>query len=249
MYDIVIPVGPNDRELILKQLEYTQKNCIGYRNIYIVSTSSLESIIPSPCIFVDETIFPFKLAELHTFARSDQSQRNGWYFQQLVKLYAGTIISGILPRWLVIDADTFFLKPVSFIKDDKCLYAYGTEYWPFYFHHIARLIPGLLRVDRKKSGVCHHMIFEQCFVEELMKLIEHQGSPFWVTFISKVGSDEYYGSYAGSGASEYELYFNYMLTCHRDEIELRPLHWTNVDTLDLTLNYDYISYHHYQRKN
>jgi len=247
MYDIVIPVGPNDSFLLLKQLGFTQTNCIGYRNIYIVASTDVESLVPSTCIFINESIFPFELKTLHTYANSDQSQRNGWYFQQLIKLYAGSIIPDILPRWLVIDADTFFLRPTSFLKENKCLYANGTEYWPYYFHHMSRLIPGLTRV-KPMSGICHHMMFEQRFVKELMDRVEENGYPFWMTFLSKVGSEYQYGGYGGSGASEYELYFNYILTFHPDEITLRPLHWTNVETLDLTLKYDYISYHHYSRK-
>jgi hypothetical protein len=247
MYDIVIPVGPNDSFLLVKQLEYTQTNCIGYRNIYIVASTQVESFVPSSCIFIDEGIFPFKLTDLHTFANSDASQRNGWYFQQLIKLYAGSIIPDILPRWLVIDADTFFLRPTSFIRDNKCLYANGTEYWPYYFDHMNRLIPGLNKVE-PISGICHHMMFEQRFVKELMNLVEQNGDPFWITFLSKVGSEHKYGEYGAAGASEYELYFNYMLTFHRDEITLRPLKWRNVETLDLSLEYDYISYHHHSRK-
>ena len=247
MYDIVIPVGPNDSYLLLKQLGCTQTNCIGYRNIYVVTSPKVADLIPSSCIFIDESIFPFTLTELHTFANSDQSHRNGWYFQQLIKLYAGSIIPDILPRWLVIDADTFFLRPTSFLKDTKCLYANGTEHWPYYFNHMNRLIPGLTRV-KPMSGICHHMIFEQRFVKEIMSLVEQNGDPFWITFLNKVGSHEHHGSYGSAGASEYELYFNYMLRFHEEEIILRPLHWTNVDTLDLTLDYDYISYHHYMRR-
>jgi len=247
MYDIVIPVGPNDSFLLIKQLGYTQTKCIGYRNIYVIAAAEVESFVPSPCIFINERIFPFNLTDLHTFANSDQSQRNGWYFQQLIKLYAGLVIPDILPRWLVIDADTFFLRPTSFIRDNKCLYANGTEYWPYYFHHMSRLIPGLKKVE-PISGICHHMMFEQRFVKELMDLVEQNGNPFWITFLSKVGSEYKYGGYGGSGASEYELYFNYMLTFHRDEIILRPLKWTNVETFDLTLDYDYISYHYHMRK-
>jgi hypothetical protein len=36
-FDIVIPVGPNDIEQLKKQIVYTKKNIVGYRNIYIIS--------------------------------------------------------------------------------------------------------------------------------------------------------------------------------------------------------------------
>jgi len=246
MYDIVIPVGPNDTEVILKQIEFTKKNCIGYRNIYIIASSGIQSKFDSVDVcFIDETIFPFKLESLHRYAKSDKSQRNGWYFQQLLKLYAGSIIPNILDRWLVIDADTFFLKPVSFIADNKCLYATGVEYWLPYFMHMNRIIPGLGRVDRSKSGICHHMMFEQKFVKEIFDKVEYTFKvPFYEAFMTNVDVS----GYEHSGASEYEVYFNYMLTNHRESIQIRPLQWKNVNILDVECNQDYISYHHYSRK-
>ena len=43
-FDIVIPVGPYDKLCIYKQIEYTKKNVIGYRNIYIISYFSKHMI-------------------------------------------------------------------------------------------------------------------------------------------------------------------------------------------------------------
>lgn len=243
MYDIVIPVGPNDLEVFEQQVQYTKRNCIGYRNIYVIAASSLTLKDPS-LIFYDEANFPFDVKKMHTYAKSDNSKRNGWYFQQLLKLYAGSILPGILERWLVIDTDTFFLKPTEFIKDNICLYANGVEHWYPYFHHMDRLLPGLKRV-LPISGICHHMMFEQKYVKEMMATVEERTQmPFWHAFMMKVNP----GEYNQSGASEYELYFNYMLTFHPECIRIRSLRWANVDTLDLNSTLDYISYHHYMRK-
>lgn len=245
MYDIVLPLGPKDVEIFLKQVEYTKRNCIGHRNIYVVAALSLEAMVKSVLnvIYINEEIFPFKLDLLHTYAGSPESKRNGWYFQQLVKLYAGSILPGILDRWLVVDIDTFFLKPVKFIENNMCLYATGIEHHHPYFIHMATLIPGLSRVNLM-SGICHHMIFEQKFVQEIIDKTEQRlNLPFWQAFISVIHPHEY----PASGASEYELYFNYILKYHSDSIRIRPLQWKNVRTLDLESNYDYISYHYYIR--
>jgi hypothetical protein len=245
MYDIVIPIGPNDIEVFTKQIEYTKRNCIGYRKIYVIAASSVESLVREvpDTLFIDESTFPFDLHQLHTYSGSDSSKRNGWYFQQLLKLYSGSILPSILDRWLVIDTDTFFLKPVTFIQEDRCLYATGVEHWFPYFRHMDRLIPGLTRV-KPMSGICHHMIFEQKYVKELMERVEHiHQKPFWLAFMSNVSVSDYHLS----GASEYEIYFNYMLTYHPECIQIRPLRWANVSTLDLGSDCDYISYHHYMR--
>jgi len=49
------------------------------------------------------------------------------------------IITQLLDKYLVIDADTFFLKPTKFIENGKCLYNYGTEYEMPYFIHMKKL--------------------------------------------------------------------------------------------------------------
>ena len=39
LFDIVIPLGPKEKNNIFRQIEYIQKNVIGYRNIYIVTNN------------------------------------------------------------------------------------------------------------------------------------------------------------------------------------------------------------------
>jgi hypothetical protein len=111
-FDIVIPLGPNDVKNIRKQIQHVVKNVQGYRRIFVVSYDP--AIVLDGCTVIDETIFPFKMADIAEYfgKYNGKSNRNGWYFQQLMKLYAGEVIEDILPNYLVIDADVFFLKPV-----------------------------------------------------------------------------------------------------------------------------------------
>jgi len=44
-----------------------------------------------------------------------------------------------------------------------------------------------------------------------------------------------------SGASEYEIYFNYMLKHHSYKIKIRKLNWKNSNKLETNNNFDYIS--------
>jgi hypothetical protein len=241
MFDVVIPLGPNDLQNIEKQIQCTKTNVVGFRNIYIVTP--IPNFICTNCIIVDESIFPFadQIAVYH-----GKDKRNGWYLQQLIKLYAGFVIPGILDRYLVIDADTFFLNPTKFINsENQCLYNFGREYHCHYFDHMQRLHPDLTR-HYELSGICHHMIFETRLIKKLFKLVEkNENKPFWVIFLEKVEPWLRHG--IGSGASEYELYFNYVCKFHQDEIEVRELSWENVRKLDFTLELDYISYHHFMR--
>ena len=51
-----------------------------------------------------------------------------------------------------------------------------------------------------------------------------------------------------SGASEYEIYFNYIFKYHVDSVKIRKLKWINTDILDINSDNDYISYHWWMRK-
>ncbi len=238
LFDIVVLVGPNDKNIVEKQLEYTKKNIIGYRNIYLICFDP--NVQFNGCISINENIFPFNLDTVSKF--HGKISRNGWYLQQLLKLYAGKIIPNILDKYLVIDADTFFLKPTKFIENNKCLYNFGSEYNKSYFEHMQKLDTDLIKIFENKSGICHHMIFETKYVNKLINKIEKiHNDKFYNIFLNCVSE------YDGSGASEYEIYFNYMLKFYSDKIEIRELNWKNANYLDLNSNYDYISYHHYMR--
>jgi hypothetical protein len=240
MFDIVIPVGPNDIDIIIKQIPYTKRNILNYRNIYLVTND--KSLNIEGCITIDEQIFPFTLETVSTY--HGKLDRNGWFLQQLLKLYSGLVIPDILDKYLVVDSDTFFLKETSFIQNGKCLYNYGTEYHLPYFSHITRLDKSIYRIIPDKSGICHHMMFETRYLKEMFEKIEQiHNDKFYNIFLNEVEPKEY----LHSGASEYELYFNYMLLYHPEEIIIRELNWQNVNTLNLDSKFDYISYHWYSR--
>ena len=236
--DIVIPVGPNDRSVIEDQIKYTKKNIIGYRNIYLIYKDT--SLQIDGCITITEDLYPFNkdtVAKYH-----GKLDRNGWYLQQLLKLYAGNIIPGILDTYLVIDSDTFFLKPTVFQHNGKWLYCFGVENHKPYFDHMARLHPSFVKMDPSRSGICHHMVFQKKYVNEMLKLVEDKhGGQFFDIFLKEVTL------FNDSGASEYEMYFNYMLKTHPSEILLRNLRWQNVARLTGGLQNDYESVHWYCR--
>ena len=243
-FDIVIPIGPNDIAQINEQLKYTKKNIIGYRKIFLVSFDPNIKIEHNDVIIIDETIFPFSIddvARYHT-----KSGRNGWYLQQLLKLYAGIIIPDISEKYLIIDSDTFFFKPTKFIEDGKCLYNLGTEYHIPYFEHMQKLHNSLIK-KINNSGICHHMMFEIKYIRELFDLVEqnHSNEPFWKIFLMMVNKTQY----IVSGASEYELYFNFMLIYHNDIINIRLLKWINSSVFieNNIEGLDYISCHWYLR--
>ena len=242
LFDVVIPLGPNDITQISKVVECVTQNIIGYRNIYIITKTDIQL---NNCIKIDESSFPFKInniAEIH-----GESPRNGWYYQQLLKLYAFEIIPNLLDRYLVIDADTFFLKKVHFIDytNNKCLYNFSTfENHKPYYEHMRRLDDSFDKV-LQDSAVCHHMVFEKKYVKELFNIIEKKyNKSFWKVFLESVDESHI----LLSGASEYELYCNFMFKFHPECVELRKLNWSNVHNLTKELSdFDYVSCHWYMR--
>ena len=243
---MVIPVGPNDVPILEQTLSYNKKNIIGYRNIYILTNPEWiqdTSFLSEPTItIIDERNLPITIQTITEHL--GETKRVGWYLQQLLKLYAGFFIPDILEYYLVVDADTAFLKPIPFFDGDLPLYNYGFEYHLPYFEHMKRLHPALGRASQF-SGICHHMMFYKPLVRVLMFEIEkHHNQSFVEVFLSSVDKKEI----EKSGASEYEIYFHFLLAFHRNKMRIRPLCWMNATKMedkDGIEVLDYISCHYH----
>jgi len=109
---------------------------------------------------------------------------------------------------------------------------------------MSKLDKELVKMDSKKSGICHHMIFETKYINEIISKIEkNHNDKFYNIFLKLVTEKD------RSGASEYEIYFNYMLKNHRNKIKIRKLNWKNSTYFKINNDMDYISCHWYNRKN
>jgi hypothetical protein len=241
MIDAVIPLGPKDAGLAEFCARAIRRNIADLRSIWVVCAKDPE--IPGT-IFVDERRFPFSLDTVR--AALGVSDRAGWYLQQLIKLYMAQAVPDIAPRYLVVDADTLFLRPCSFVEDGRAVLNFGSEFHPPYFAHMARMHPGLQKLTAF-SGITHCMLFDRAWVAELFDLVEqqHPGRSFWQSFLAEVDPEQR----EKSGASEYETYFNFCLSAHASEVVVKKLHWanlTNVAEIDAK-RYDYVSLHWYKR--
>ena len=102
----------------------------------------------------------------------------------------------------------------------------------------------LARMDIEKSGVSHHMMFQKQYLTELFELVQqNHNMDFWKAFINCIDPAAF------SGASEYEMYFNFMLKYHPDKIIVRKPRFKCIRKLDElhTDAYDFVSYHHWCR--
>jgi hypothetical protein len=226
MYDIAIIHGPSDDDILPHTITQIRKNVKDYRNIYIISHDSSIDLFDEDVFqgtkIIDETVFPFRISDINKFIQTPK--RNGWYLQQIIKLYASLVIEELLDDYVVIDADTLFLKEISFKSGDKYMFNLGDEYHIPYFEHMKRMHPTFEKMIRF-SGISHHMIFNRMIVSEMMALVErhHNFTPFWEVFLKEVVPEQRHGS----GASEYEMYFNYMLKNHKDKVIPRKIRFEN----------------------
>jgi hypothetical protein len=237
--DIVIPFHPKDTPSVLKCIRSCKQHVEGCRNIYLISKDDPHV---DGAKWVPEESFPFKFDDIKAMLEGGRGDRYGWYLQQLLKLYADTVIDGLSEHYLVVDSDVVFKNRVQFITADGTpCYAYGREYYAPYFAHIARILPDVHKVFPDRSGICHHMIFTRRILEEIRGRLGGADAA-WKTIIGAIDKNEL------SGFSEYELYFNYMLIYHSSQMQIRPLSWTDARyESDNDNRYHYVAYHSWMR--
>lgn len=255
--DVVIVCHPKDKETLDYCIEGIKANGQQVRRVIIVSSERLTD----QAEWFDESQYPFNLNDVvMTIAKGNRERGeeffryhgrpSGWYFQQLLKLYATFVIPDISSNVLVIDADTIFMNPVKFLnKNHGGLFGFNTiEPKQRYLEHAKRVLPAYKRIHSEVYSVCHHMLFQRAILEDLFQTVEEYHSvPFWVAFCSCVDLNEKKGA-----ASEYEIYFNYAFT-HTDQVNLRKLKWKNdvhlerLDALQAS-GYHYVSFHSYKRE-
>ena len=149
-YDIVIVHGPNDDEILPYCVEHIKKNVKHFRNIYIISFDASSDVFEEQqlkdCIVYDESVFPFSKADVNTINKTPK--RDGWYLQQLLKLYVSFVIKDMLDDYVVIDSDVLFLKPIEFKSGNKYLFNMSDENHIPYFEHMKRLHPSFEKISK-----------------------------------------------------------------------------------------------------
>ncbi len=253
--DIVIPCCGKDIEVLDLCIEGAKENVANFRRIIVVSAEKYTDNAE----WFDENDYPFSLRDVaHELIDNDNKAekylkyggRVGWYFQQLLKLYAHLVIPGLSANVLILDADTIFLKPVSFLNEQNGgLYATASSMHPPYFKHMKKLIPDFGPVYENVSGIAHHMLFQKAIILDLLQTIEgiHQIEA-WKILCRLVDNKSLYYS----GFSEYEIYFNFVFS-QTDQIEIRPLNFRDIARLkDIPYwkkqGYDFVSCHSYMRE-
>ena len=254
--DIVMPCHEKDLPTLDLCIDGARKNVENVRRIIVVS----ERQLTDKAEWVPESQYPFSKKTIALEILKDDAEadmhckhpkgRMGWIFKQLTNLYHMRVIPDLSTNVLVIDCDTIFLRPVSFIDKNTFggLYATGTEYYEAYFVHGSRVIPGFSKIFKQYSGISHHMLFQKAILEDLLNVIESNGKDeAWKLLCRAIDVNEIWRS----PLADYELYFNFAFA-RTEQIKLRDLKWKN--SIDINpskyynLGYDFVSCHTYMRE-
>ncbi len=225
-YDVLIPFHEKDLPILPHCIASVKQNALGAETIYIVSEKQPEIDNLEDIVWIPESKIPFSKADVASYIGS--TWRVGWYFQQLIKLYAFRYLPTMSRYILVLDADVIIKKPISFFsEEDHILFATGDEHTEPYFVHMQNLIPGLTKQIPDKSGICHHIMMRREHIEDILSRIEkiHVESA-WKAILRIVAPKDY----EGSGMSDYEIYFNYCLKNYPHYYKIRPLLIENIST-------------------
>jgi hypothetical protein len=235
--DIVIPTHPKDVETLVLCIKQAKKYVANVRRIIIISPTIIPAAMEiSGVEYVPDSAFPFNIEEIaKIFADETINNRSAWYFQQLVKFYIFEIIPDLTDNVLILDSDVIFLRRHTFVTRDGTinLTISKRESHQPYYEHMAKLFPHIAKANASWSGVSHHSVFNRQIIQHIMKSAldyhtdlcsSENDTPaynFWRIFLKLVNTSE------SSGASEYEIYFNYSLILFPEIIRAREIKWYN----------------------
>ena len=201
--DVVIPAHSKDLEMLECCIASVRKRVSNVRRIIVVSKTQFTSSAE----FFPESSFPFALSQL----------QSGWHLQQCLKLYAPTVIPGLLDRVVVHDSDLKWLRPVLFVSEvGHGLYNTSTEpcdITEFGYEMWLQQVLGLSRINPVECGITHCMLFDRHVLYQLHAELSnaHAGLPLWKIFNSS------------KRPSEYELYFQFVFQTFPELVRIRQL--------------------------
>ena len=144
----------------------------------------------------------------------------GWVLQQFIKFHA----AGRLPTedYLVLDADTVFLRPQIFFRGERTVLRYSDQYELLYNRSLELILGHRRRFP--VSFVTHHMLFNAGIVQQILRLIERRFErPWWQAIIEEVDKGHLISF------SEFELYGNFALTQAGWRRRLALEYWAGLD--------------------
>lgn len=220
--------------ICLKQI--FQNSLTPINKIYVVTKQDIcqqKLHFEQPIVWIAEETYPFRLADIEDFfkKKGNQYRNSSWYYQQLLKFYIFEVIPNLLPNTLILDADFFISKPLTFLTEEgQAILSYG---YPFKWllnskeypkenehSHIdfaRRFVPQWFPVN-SFSGMHHHIILNKQIITKLFSMVEdyHQ-KDFWQAFLDHVEFKKW------NAASEYVIYYHFAMQFFPEKVMSRHL--------------------------
>ena len=212
--DILVPFHVSDASSFLDSggLSSMRRHVKPHNRIYIVSESpdALVGELDEQTIWFNETQLSFKLSDFHN---------SGWIFQQVIKLLGPLEIPDLCDTFVIIDADTVFVKDVHLKHID-------THGFPQYTYVYAHVVPSQVptsvdgvnamlktKLDGHGCAIHHLMVMQKDVLVELKAHIS-------LLHESRSMLEVMHQLWEGTYISEYQLYFYYMLDNYFDRMHI-----------------------------
>lgn len=215
--DILIPAIEKDLATlphVIDALRKQVKHPIG--QILIVAPRRkriMELCRAKGCRFVDEdTVLPITKKDIHY--SSSRWERSGWLYQQLLKLGGAKLCSA--DYYLVVDADTVFIRPHRFLTEDGRTIFYCRNWSQSEYFVTYRKLMGQ-KAASPRSFVTHYMLFDKARVARLKQTIEaRHGINWYKAIIRSMNRSKQFAF------SEFETYGNFLYSHSPGKAVLLP---------------------------
>jgi len=241
--DVVIPTCLKDIDTLKYAIKGARDNISNIRNIYIIAKNTLKNEICGE-IFIDEENFPFSIQDVAEYVFGERNypgnhgRSQGWWFQQLIKLYAFKVIKGISTNIMIIDSETIFYNKYTPIHNNMAYYAVSNEINKEYRKHMKLLI-NEINIKENISGICHQMLFQAHILNNIFDRVELKyNTPLWkmMLLITKHNNRLSY--------SEYDMYFNFILSFHKNTVTItNKIKWDISTIIPEKSDYTFLTAH------
>ena len=171
----------------------------------------------------EEDILPTEILNLNF--KINGKNNNGWIRQQIIKLSAFQFMQADII--LVHDADTIFVRPISFFDKQHRQILFTSDEYIKNYHIMTDLLIGPLKRYRR-SFIAHGMVFQRDWMESLQQKIATYCKTSWISAIlNRIEG------FPDASLSEYELYGNYIVNEYNDHITIK--YWYNYQIMTKSL--------------
>jgi hypothetical protein len=238
-YDVVVPYHPKDAPILPLCIQSLRRFAQRAGTIYVVSAEKPAAFGKLEALggvkWIPESAYPISIEDVQAVLQS-QKGRQGWYYQQFLKLYCFDAIPDLRDKVLLFDSDVVLYKRIEFIGPTGAIKIdWSQQYNKPYFEHAEALLgQKFKRVRKGFSGIVDHIMTTREIVTDLLTTVERlHGRPAWMVMLELLPARDR----EGAGFSEYELLFNWTFMYFAQKAQLRKLVW----------DYEIRVFHHHAR--